>query len=271
MNFSDIRNHLYDTAEKYWWRSLLLGLAVQIASTISIVIQNAAFTVGTSTILFFVPILARWFQEKSKDDTSKALKCRLAILYSDAFGGNIPSDISREIKSWVDESKLSKAPFKRPYYDSKLPVGPKRLADIVSESAFWTYNLAGDMRLMISLYTGLYLLSAFTVIFFLFQINLGVGVLIGIAKLIVILISLVFTSEAILLIKQYNELYSEAKSIYVITERMVSASNLKTSEVMQTVEGYNLLLVSSPPIPGRLYKVRQSSLNKAYKKVIKNE
>ena len=24
-NFSDIRNHLYDESEKYWWSSLLLG------------------------------------------------------------------------------------------------------------------------------------------------------------------------------------------------------------------------------------------------------
>ena len=271
MNFADIRNHLYDSAEKYWWLSLLLGFAVQVASIISTVIQNAIFTVVASTILFFLPILARWFQEKSKDDTVKALKCRLAILYSDGFGENIPADISREIKSWVGPAKLNKAPFKRPYYDSKLAVGPNRLADVVSESAFWTYNLAGNMRLAMSLYTGAYLVSALTIMYFLLQINLGTGVLIGVAKLVIALISLVFTSEAVLLIKQYNELYSEAKRVYAVTGKMVSASNLKVSEIMQIVEGYSILLISSPPIPGKLYKLRQNFLNKAYKKVIKNE
>lgn len=251
--------------------SLLLGLTVQIASIASTIIQSGMFTVITSTILFFVPIVARWFQEKSRDDTLRALKCRLAILYSDAFGENIPSDISREIKSWIDETKLNRAPFKRPYYDSKLPAGPNRLADIVSESAFWTYNLADNMRLIMFLYTGVYLLSALTVMYFLFQINLGSGVLIGVAKLVIALISLVFTSEAILLIKQYNELYSESKQVYVVTGKMISTSYLKISEIMQIVEGYNMLLISSPPIPGKIYRLRQNSLNKAYKKVIKNE
>lgn len=271
MNFADIRNHLYDRAEKYWWASLLLGLMVQTASIFSSMIQNAVFTVIASTVLFFVPIVARWFQEKSRDDSLRALKCRLAILYSDAFGENIPSDISREIKSWVDEAKLSKAPFKRPYYDSKLSSGPNRLADIVSESAFWTYNLAENMRLIMFLYTGAYLLSALIVMYFLFQINLGTGVLIGLAKLVIALISLVFTSEAILLIKQYNELYSESKQVYKVTGKMISTSDLKTSEIMQIVEVYNILLISSPPIPGMIYKFRQESLNRAYKKVIKNE
>jgi len=271
MNFADIRNHLYSKAEKYWWASLLLGLGVQVASIVSTVIQSALFTIVTSTILFFIPILARWFQEISKDDTLKALKCRLAILYSDAFGKDIPFEIAREIKSWVEENKLSKAPFKRPYYDSKFSHGPNRLADIVAESAFWTYKLASDMRLIMSLYTGIYLVSALTVMYFLFQINLGTGAMVSAAKLITALISLVFTSEAILLIKQYNELYSEARRVYTVTEKMASTSGLDVSEIMQIVEGYNILLISSPPIPGRLYRIKQDSLNKAYKKVIKNE
>jgi hypothetical protein len=271
MNFADIRNHLYDQAEKYWWASLLLGLAVQVISSGSTIIQNSSFTIVASTILFFVPIVARWLQEKSKNDTSKALKCRLAILYSDAFGEEIPDDISREIKSWVGEVKLSKAPFRRPYYDSKLPFGANRLADIVSESAFWTYKLAEDMRSIMSLYTGIYLISALTLTYSLFQINLGTGILISAARIVIAMISLVFTSEAIILITQYNELYTEAKRIYSLTAKMVSEKKLKITEIMQIVESYNILLISSPPIPGRLYRFRQISLNKAYKKVISNE
>lgn len=271
MNFADIRNHLYDKAEKTWWWSLLLGFSVQIFTVASTTVKDASFTVITSTILFFLPIVARWLQENSKDDTLKAIKCRLAILYSDAFEEDIPSDISREIKSWVDAGKLSKAPFKRPYYDSNLKAGPNRLADIVSESAFWTYRLSSDMGLIMFLYSGLYILSALTLIYFLFQINLGVGILINVAKLVVAMISLVFTSEAILLIKQYNELYSEAKQVYKITSKMVSDKKLKVAEIMQIVESYNILLISSPPIPAYLYRIKQDSLNKAYKRTLRNE
>ena len=271
MNFADIRNHLYGKAEEAWWWSLLLGFAVQIVSSISSVVKDATFTIIASTVLFFLPVVTRWLQENSKDNSLKAIKCRLAILYSDAFGKNIPQDVSREIKSWVDETKLSKAPFKRPYYDSKVKPGPSRLADIVSESAFWTYKLAGDMRLIMSLYTGIYLLTALTLIYFLFQINLGAGALIGAANVVVTMISLVFTSEAVILITQYNELYAEAKRIYSITAKMVLDEELKIPEAMQIVEGYNILLISSPPIPNCLYKLRQDSLNKAYKKVISNE
>ena len=172
MDFSDIRNYLYNRAEKYWWTSLLLGLGVQFISVISTITKNPAFTIISSVLLIFVPIIARWFQEISKDDTFRALKCRLAILYSDAFGSEIPLDISREIKCWIKEKKLSKAPFRRPYYDSELDHGSNRLADIVSESAFWTYNLARDMRAVMFIYSGIYFILSMLVLYFLFQTNL---------------------------------------------------------------------------------------------------
>lgn len=271
MDFSDIRNYLYNRAEKYWWASLLLGLSVQFVSVISTLAKNPVFTIISSVLLIFVPIIARWFQEVSKDDSFRALKCRLAILYSDAFGNEIPSDISREIKCWIKDKKLSKAPFKRPYYDSKLDYGPNRLADIVSESAFWTYNLARDMRAIMFVYSGVYLLISMLVLYFLFQTNLQLGMIVNLTKVIFSFISLVFTSEAILLIKQYNELYCEAKQLFFTTAKLSKIKKVSSSEVMQTVENYNLILASSPPIPGFLYKSRQNSLNQAYKKVLKNE
>ena len=74
-----------------------------------------------------------------------------------------------------------------------------------------------------------------------------------------------------MLIKQYNELYCEAKQVFVTTAKLLKMKKVSISEVMQIVENYNLLLASSPPIPGFLYKSRQTSLNQAYKKVLKNE
>ncbi len=271
MNFSDIRNRLYDEAERYWWLSLLLGFVVQLLAIASTVIKDQLFTVVTGVILFILPVAARWAQEKSQDDKSKGHKCRIAILYSDAFGKDIPSDIAREIRSWVESEKLSRAPFKRPYYDSKLAPSPRRLADIVSESAFWTYNLAKNMATFMGIYTGVYLISALTALYFLLQINLGTGVLIDSAKVIVLLISLVFTSEALLLIKQYDDLCAQAKHIYLVTAKLAYDKSLSTMDIMQIVEGYNILLVSSPPLPGLVYKIKQGSLNKAYKQAINNE
>lgn len=271
MDIADIRNHLYDRAERHWLTSLLLGLGVQVVFASTTVIQNATFTITTSTILFFIPIATRWIQEKSKNDTLKALRCRLAILYSDAFNESIPTEVLREINSWAGMTKLSKAPFKKPYYDSKLTPGPNRLADIVSESAFWTYNLANDMRWLMSFYTGIYLVSALTLVYFLFQINLGAGILVIAAKIVIAMVSFVFTSEALMLIIQYNELYLEAKRIYGDTAKLALKKRLKVSEIMQIVEGYNILLISSPTLPSRLYKFKQNSLNKAYKAIMSNK
>lgn len=271
MNFSDIRNHLYDSAEKYWWFGLLLGLSVPLISLFSSFSadQNSIAILGV--LLFFLPIVGRWCQELSKDEALKGLKCRLAILYSDAFGNGIPSDISREIRSWVKKNKLNKAPFKRPYYDSKLPVGPNRLADIVSESAFWTYNLALDIRGIMFVYAGIYLILVISLMYFFIQSNLKPDFIISVMKSLIIFASVIFTSEIILLIKQYNELYIDAKQTFTITTRMKDVKKLSTLEIMQIVERYNILLVSSPPIPSILYRFRQDFLNQAYKRIIKKQ
>lgn len=271
INFSDIRNHLYDKAEKYWWGSLLLGFAVQIIAGFSTFTKNSTLIVISEIILFGLPILARWLQEVSKDSTSRAMKCRLAILYSDGLGDHIPSSISKEIKSWAKPEEVAEAPFEKPYYDSKLPTGPNRLADIVAESAFWTYNLADKMRCLMSIYLLVYMFVAIGFLYFLFQTGLNSAVLMGVSRIIVILISLVFSSEAILLVKQFNELYSETKIYFGILEKLSEKDNVSSSEVMQVIEGYNLLLISSPPIPSLLYRANQTFLNKAYKDLLDNE
>lgn len=270
MNFSDIRNHLYDKAEKFWWVSLLIGLFVQITAGFTIFIKNNILIIFSEIILLCLPILARWFQEISKDNTLKAMKCRLSILYSDSFGKVIPSDISKEIKSWVGLEKINVAPFEKPYYDSKLPSGPNRLADITSESAFWTFNLANNMRILMAIYVFLYVSISIFFLYFLLQSKIEGSILMNISKTIIILISVIFTSETILLIKQYNELYSESKKYFHILDKMSNETDIKVTEIMQTVEGYNLLLISSPPLPSFLYKIKQANLNKAYKELIDN-
>ncbi len=271
MNFSDIRNHLYNETEKNWRIAILLGLSAQIVSISSTFIQNSGIVALLNFFLFLTPVAAQWFREKSKDLSQRALTCRLAIVYSDSFGREIPPTISKEISSWVHEKKLDKAPFKKPYFDSKLSPGTLRLADVVSESAFWTYNLARDMTRIMVIYTGIYVLFAISSLYFLLQVGLSSDIIVNAAKVVVIFTSLVFTGEALLLIKQYNELYQEARQTFEITAKMALRKKLPVEEIMQVVEKYDLSLVSSPPIPSRLYLMRRPYLNKAYKKVLKIE
>ena len=219
----------------------------------------------------FIPMIGRWLQEISNDKASCALKCRLAILYSDAFGKDIPAQISRDIRAMVNGEKVKEAPFIKPYYDSKLPYGPKRLAEIVSESAFWTYNLAQKMVVLMSVYTGCYFLLGLILAYFIVQMNIEPTLLLMISKSFIVYISFIFASESTILIKKYNELWHKSEQIYKETERLSRFKKPSTIKVMQIVEEYNLLLINSPPIPSFIYNLNKETLNDAYKNSLEAE
>lgn len=271
MNFSDIRNHLYNEAEKYWLSSMLIGFLVQVVAILALIINNHYFLVIAGAVTLFIPIVGKWLQEISNDKANSALKCRLAILYSDAFGEDIPAQISRDICAMVSGEKVKGAPFIKPYYDSKIPHGTKRLAGIVSESAFWTYNLAKKMVVLIGIYTGCYFLLGLILAYFIVQMNIESALLLVIFKSFIAYISFVLGSESIILIKKYNELWHKSEQTYKETDRFSRRKKLSTVKIMQIVEEYNLLLINSPPIPSFIYKISKRTLNDAYKNSLEVE
>jgi hypothetical protein len=266
----DIMQFLYKKAEKLWWITFIIALSTPLLSIIAIWSENTVFLVIIASIATITPIAISWIRHFAAVIYAKADKCRRLVLYADGLGREIANDELASIRAWVIGKNIKKSKFIPPYYLSNKPVGPNRLADIISESAFFTAELSG--KVIVSLWIVL-LTSLLVVIGLLLSSNLLISteeilranMLSTISKSAAIIVAFLISGDFALLIKKYIDLQSVAKSAFDRCSKLRDESTLNTSQVFYVVEDYNVVLIQSPPIPSLVYNRYKDDLNKVYR------
>ncbi|MBI5664718.1 MAG: hypothetical protein HZC49_06495 [Nitrospirae bacterium] len=263
-DLSDIRNNLYGKAENLWWMSLYIAIGTLFLSLIAV---WADFTI-VGFMAIASPIVITWLREMAADTTNKADKCRRIILYADGLGQEIPKHELANIYAWGMGGSIDKAPFVSPYYSSKLNAGPNRLADIVTESSFFTYQLVDRVNFRLKV---IFCLSIIMIVGLLYTSDIFVkhlnqeSVLSIFSKSAAILIAFLISGDFFLLIKKYSDIRTIAKESFDKCVRMRDDVNLKEIEILQTVEEYNIAIIQGPPIPFRFYLKYKDELNEIYR------
>ena len=264
-NLSDIRNHLYKKAELYWWLSLALSLGIPLGTLITIIFKTPDIQVTIGFIAVLSPFGVVWLRELAADKSKKGDRCRRAILYADGLGHDIAPEELLRIKSCTANGNVKSADFERPYYDSSYDPGPKRLIDIVKQSAFFTSQLseivsghltkiliALGIALIVILYFGLPKLAG--------SHNLAL-----VAKSATIILSTLYAGDILWLKCRYSDLHKECESIITLSAAMLQRDQLSESEALRLVEEYHLTINQNPPIPSYVYKQHGQRLNEIYR------
>lgn len=265
----DIRNHLYDEAEKLWWRSLYLTLAAQLSSLIAVIFNKTWILAIAGLLALTSPIGVVWLREWANTHSQKADKCRRLILYSDGLGEEIPREDLATIRASTTGIQLKNAPFIRPYYASNIPMGSNRLVDIIAESAYFTCQLAGKAAEYLLIIFTISVLGLIGILYISITVPSSESIVIVVVKSAISAISFFLAGDIFLLWKKYSDLKAQANETFKICAILRDKSQLSLSQAMQTVEDYHLVLAQSPPIPFNLYIKYQDSLNRAYQESYK--
>jgi len=266
----DIRNYLYDEAEKLWWWSLYLTLGAQLSSLIAVLL-NEAWVLAIAGLLALVsPIGVVWLREWASTHTQQADKCRRLILYSDGLGEEIPREDLATIRAWTTGIQLKAAPFIRPYYASNLPTGANRLVDIIAESAYFTRHLAGKAAEYLQIIFAASALALISILYISISVPNSESIVVIVAKTAISAIAFFLAGDIFFLWKKYSDLKAQADETFKVCAILRAESQLPLSQAMQTVEDYHLALVQSPPIPFKLYLKYQDPLNRAYQESYKH-
>jgi hypothetical protein len=265
----DIRNYLYDEAEKLWWRSLFLSLGAQLSSLIAVLINNAWILAIAGFLALVAPIGVVWLREWASTFTQQADKCRRLVLYADGLGEEIPKEDLATIRSWTTGIQLNTAPFTRPYYASKLKSGSNRLVDIIAESAYFTCHLAGKAAGYLQIICAISILVLLSILYISISVPNSANVVTIVAKSAISAIAFFLAGDIFLLWKRYSDLRSQANETFKVCAALRDEPQLLLSQAMQTVEDYHLVLIQSPPIPFKLYLKYRDPLNDAYRKSYK--
>lgn len=265
-DLSDIRNHLYQTAEDWWIRSLVFSVITLLISVFALWYTTAVWVGVAGVISIIAPVAITWMREIASTCMLKGDKCRRLILYADGLGTEIPADELAQVRAWRLGCELREAPFVRPYYSSDRLPGAQRLADIVAESAFFTHHLASKLSagLWASFVCAL-ILSCIVLYFADFMESGGPGSLIPIAKSVAVFVAFLIAGDFLLIAKKFSDLKNDAHQTLTRCVHLRSGAHIDTDEVRSIVEDYGISLLQAPPIPGKLYLHYRDELNEIYR------
>jgi len=266
-DLSDLRNYLYSRAEWMWQGSLAIT-GIVLALTLWGFWSNSPNWLSiTGLAAIIAPIVVAWQREAASQLVVRGDKCRRLILYADGFGREIASSELAEARAWGLGVNTDAAPFIRPYYSSKETPGPRRLADIVTESAFFTKQLAAKVRAGL---TGAFILAIAAAVAALYLADLvsntGLPGLLVAAKSVATFIAFLISGDFLLLMKKYSDLEQEAGRAYERCARLRIQLDLHEDEVISVVEDYGVALLQCPPIPMWLYLRYRDALNDVYRR-----
>jgi hypothetical protein len=199
-------------------------------------------------------------------DLQKGDKCRRLILYADSLGETIPASQIAEVRSWAAGAQLGSAPFEPPYYSSTLPPGAQRLADNLTESAFFTKIVATKCQFALWFAFGMTLVGAASAL--LLADLLGspnAGTVTVLAKSIGVFITFLISGDFALLAKKYGDLAAEARVAYEACARLRLDAQATLEEVRSVSDDYGAAVLQAPPIPAWLYMHYQGDLNRMYR------
>ncbi len=262
---SDLRNHLYDGAEAKWNWTLRISVAALVASIIGTASANAvALTItGLASIAF--PVVISWIRELASTEILHADKCRRLVLYSDGLGHTVAAAELAEVNSWGLGSQIQPAPFSGSYYQSTHSPGPRRLADITTESAYFTKFLAGKVQVWL---WWIFAVSIAVVIGTLSLAELAKSAaptdLVIAAKAIGIFVAFLVSSDVALPAKKFGDLSKAADLAFRQGDQLRRLPEPDVEFVRTIVDDYGTASLQCPPIPSWLFLKYQAALNAAY-------
>lgn len=253
-------------SKKWYSRSVIINLSMLILSMVLVFVLNGNYAIVFGIILFVLPIAVFIVREMALVYQARAENIRRSLMLADALDHR-PSDIElRQLNIELAKIDKSEPLFDKRYYDSKLPIGPDRLIDILSESVFFTHNLSRITALIfsITIFGGVAVL--FIMLYTLPNLNIAQGTAVIVAKCVALVAVFLTSNDFAYLWRRYSCLSYTTKEILSRCAVLRKDKNCAIETVMTVMDDYNCAVMQSPPIPGIIYKSMLKSLNEAWRK-----
>jgi hypothetical protein len=264
MNLVDAMGSDFAAAKKWAMRNLVTGAAIYVVSLTVVVLPP-----GADKLVAILVLLAQVFTIYARAKTDEFYSCgetiRRAAMLQDGLGIQPSALVIADLCARLCLPESGKPTYLGSYYASPSPTGPKRLAEILLESAFWTKNLSRKaeqiMWWVIAVTTTLIVCIA--IVFLLWGSSQGTR-LEDIAKILVISLGFWTLGDWAVLALKYRTLAQATEPILSSTEKLVQSDDPNSNEALILLGEYNAALACGPIIPQRVYEHYQNRFNKAW-------
>ncbi|HEX6804151.1 MAG TPA: hypothetical protein VF133_10775 [Terriglobales bacterium] len=263
MNLLDLMSVEYRRSRRALYSSVALGAFLYLIA-LGDVVSKHQFSESLAILAFVLQSTGLVLRYRSTRRYESAEEIRRIAFLEDALG-IAPSELRKtEIASRVGGARAPERIFVGKYFASEAPQGVLRFLDDLSESAFWTCEVArsAGRALLVLVLVG----AMFSIFALLGLLNAGVAatnVKIG-AEAFVVTLAFVVAGEMLLLSLDYFALAGKASRILTSASSLLESKGVDRDATIILFGEYNCALSATAPLPAFLYKLLQARLNAAW-------
>jgi hypothetical protein len=249
--------------------------------------RMVAFLVGVVGFLYqpFAPVapylaglavlLATAFDFFADGNMSGAEAILRKLEFEDALGWKISSseraDLLMRIPQAAHRQMMKQNQNLGGFFDSKEPIGAKRAAQNIEESAWWTKHLCQTMSRFYGWLGGLLLVSVIIGMIYLigFASSATQLPMSEVARVVTGVVSFIATTGLLRFAVVYYRLHLRATSIEAQAKKL-REGNPSEAEAVKLYAEYHIARVSAPAIPSWVWSYRQKRLNEIWKLELSN-
>lgn len=266
MEYLKLMSCEYDRARNWWYGNLILKTIILLITIVAIFSTkgDASLIIGIISIL--IPISAWYSEYRTSQHYGKAENMRRLLLLIDGLNIKPPEHELAQIEFDVGRIESRDPLYTPPYYYSALEAGSNRLADIISESSFFTKNLARNSSNFFGTLALIGLVAMFLLLYISFQMNFVSEIRGLISKVIAIMLIFFVTGDLSRLFFKFRKLSEVSEKVSNRCDKLRDDRNADRYDIFAAMDDYNCALIQAPPIPEFIYKKNRDALNDAWRR-----
>lgn len=257
---------LYDRSKRWWWSSLACKVGVFIVGTI--VVLWAPGWKSSAVLIFLIYLASELSLLRSDSFKGRAETIVRKLDFEESFGWNISgaemSDFEMRSPARLRKN-LPTSASEEEYFASTEVLGPRRAAENVVESAFWSKHLAERMGHLCLGITSILVIGSIVVLVVIIDSVQDVSSLSNVGRLVTSALMLVFSLGLLKLMVSYYGFSKKADRAEQAAENLLKG-DCNERDAIKVLHDYQVARAGAPLLPTRLWKRMRDDLNEQWKR-----
>ena len=256
----------YARSKSWLSKAIAVNAYLYVAAILSVCYMTGWVTRLTGILAAIAQVAVFLARRASAHHYGSAERIRRIAMLKDGLGLE-PSDL--EVARLIDQTSGAddtEAAFIEPYYASEEQPGPRRLVDILRESAFFTSGLAKTCSLVFRGIATAGFLIVLVAFVYIAMSNIPRSALDVIAQSVVIVMAFLASGDVADMATRFGDLEKATEAVLSqCQEALVSGKADREGTALVLLGEYNCAVLGAPPIPNPIYQWRQQQLNNAWR------
>ena len=257
---------LYDLSKRWWWASIACKLGVfVVGAAVVLWLPGLKYSAVLIFLIYLTSELSLlrsdWFKGRAETILRK-------LDFEESFDWKISAAelADYELRSPARvRNRLPTTPSEKKYFASSAPLGPKRAAENVLESSFWSKHQAERMGNWCLAITCLLIIGSVVVLVVSIDTVKNINSLSNIGRVVTSVLMLVFSLGLLKLMLGYYAFGKKAERAEQAAEGLLKAG-CEERDAIKVLQEYQVARATAPLIPTTLWRWMGKDLNEQWER-----